>query len=133
MNFFRQPFWSYWGVISQKLLIKSRNQKIFQKFELNRNLQRIPFKMMYNMSMLRGVNHLPLLFRKSVYRIKRHLKMIYTKGKTYQSVNLALAGDLQQNNNQLATRNSQLTDISSQLATDRHQLATDKYQLTTRN
>ena len=52
-----------------------------------------------------GVNHLPLLFRKSVYRIKRHLKMIYTKGKTYQSVNLALAGDLQQNNDQLPTRN----------------------------
>ena len=39
-----------------------------------------------------GVNHLPLLFRKSVYRIKRHLKMIYTKGKAYQSVNLAWLG-----------------------------------------
>ena len=54
---------------------KVAKSKIFQKFELNRNLQRIPFKMMYNMSMLRmvvvvvvGVNHLPLLFRKSVYR-----------------------------------------------------------------
>ena len=37
----------------ENLLIKSRNQNIFQKFKLNRNLQRIPFKMMYNMSMLR--------------------------------------------------------------------------------
>ena len=36
-----------------KLLIKSGNQDIFQKFQLNRNLQEIPFKMMYNMSMLR--------------------------------------------------------------------------------
>ena len=32
---------------------KSRNQNIFEKFKLNRNLQTIPFKMMYNMSMLR--------------------------------------------------------------------------------
>ena len=57
------------------------------------------------------------------------------------TVNLALAGDPQQNNGsarnsqpdryQLATRNR--TDINSQLATDRYQLATDKYQLTTRN
>ena len=37
----------------ENLLIKSRNQNIFQKFKLNRNLQRIPFKMMNNMSMLR--------------------------------------------------------------------------------
>ena len=37
----------------ENLLIKSRNQNIFQKFKSNRNLQRIPFKMMYNMSMLR--------------------------------------------------------------------------------
>ena len=37
----------------ENLLIKSRNQNIFQKFKINRNLQRIPFKMMYNMSMLR--------------------------------------------------------------------------------
>ena len=78
--------------------------------------------------MVGGVNHLPLLFRKSVYRIKRHLKiMIALHGrKTYQSVNLAQAGDLQQNNDQLTTRNSKL-------ATDRYQLATDKYQLSTRN
>ena len=41
------------GVISRKVLIKSRNHKIFQKFKLNRNLQRITFKMMYNMFMLR--------------------------------------------------------------------------------
>ena len=53
LNFFRQPFWSHGGVISRKLLIKSRNQNIFEKFKLNRNLKRIPFKMMYNMSMLR--------------------------------------------------------------------------------
>ena len=35
------------------LLIKSRNQNIFEKFKLNRNPKTIPFKMMYNMSMLR--------------------------------------------------------------------------------
>ena len=34
----------------ENLLIKSRNQNIFEKFKLNRNLQTIPFKMM---SMLR--------------------------------------------------------------------------------
>ena len=66
------------------LLIKSRNQNIFERFKINRNLQRIPFKMMYNMSMLRhrfsnerwgrgggggggALNHLPLLLCKSVY------------------------------------------------------------------
>ena len=62
-----------------ELLIKSRNQNIFEKFKLNRNLQRIPFKIMYNMSMLRhgsqmnggggGLNHLPLRFCKSMYYI----------------------------------------------------------------
>ena len=64
----------------ENLLIKSRNQNIFEKFKLNRNFQTMPFKMMYNMSMLRhqfsnerwgrkgggGLNHLPLLFCKSV-------------------------------------------------------------------
>ena len=80
-NFFEQPFWSLCGVISRKLLIKSRNQNIFQKFKLNQNLRRIPFKMMYSISMLRhrfsnerwgggggdALSHLPLLFCKSVY------------------------------------------------------------------
>ena len=61
--------------------MKSRNQNIFEKFKLNRNLQRIPFKMMYNISMLRhrfsnerwggggggALNHLPLLFCKSMF------------------------------------------------------------------
>ena len=62
----------------ENLLIKSRNQNIFKKFKLNRNLQTIPFKMVYNMSMLRyrfsnerwgggGGGTLPLLFCKSVY------------------------------------------------------------------
>ena len=37
----------------ETLLIKSRNQNIFEKFKPDRNLQMIPFKMMYNMSMLR--------------------------------------------------------------------------------
>ena len=36
----------------ENLLIKSRNQNIFEKFQLNRNLQTIPFKMMYNMFIL---------------------------------------------------------------------------------
>ena len=64
------------GVTSGKFVHKSRNQNIFEKFKLNRNLQTIPFKMVYNMSMLhhrfsnewwRGLNHLPLLFCESVY------------------------------------------------------------------
>ena len=33
-------------------LIKSRNQNIFEKFKLNRNLQTISLKMMYYMSMV---------------------------------------------------------------------------------
>ena len=37
----------------ENLLIKPRTQNIFEKFQLNRNFQTIPFKMMYNMSMLR--------------------------------------------------------------------------------
>ena len=41
------------GPISRKSLVKSRNQNIFEKFKLNRNLRRIPFNMIYNMSMLR--------------------------------------------------------------------------------
>ena len=47
LNFFAigEPF-------RENLLIKSRNQDIFEKFKLNRNLQTIPFKMMYNMFML---------------------------------------------------------------------------------
>ena len=61
----------------ENLLIKSRNQNMFEKFKLNRNLHTIPFKMMY-MSMLRhrfsnerwggggALNYLPLLFCKSV-------------------------------------------------------------------
>ena len=41
------------GPISRKSLVKLRNQNIFEKFNINRNLRSIPFKMMYNMSMLR--------------------------------------------------------------------------------
>ena len=37
----------------QNLLINSRNQNIFENFKINRDLRTIPFKMMYNMSMLR--------------------------------------------------------------------------------
>ena len=37
----------------ENLPIMSRNRNIFEKFKLNRNFQTIPFKMMYNMSMLR--------------------------------------------------------------------------------
>ena len=64
-------------LISPKPPVKSRNQTIFEKFKSNGNLWRIPFKMMYNMSVLRhrfsnergggALNHLPLLFCKSVY------------------------------------------------------------------
>ena len=36
----------------KNLLIKSLNQNIFQTFKRNRNLQKIPYKFMHNMSML---------------------------------------------------------------------------------
>ena len=77
---------TYSGAIGESfrenlLIGKSRDQIIFEKFKLNRNLQTILFKMMYDMSMLRHwfsnerwggggggtLNHLPLLFCKSVY------------------------------------------------------------------
>ena len=81
-------YYLHGGVISRKLLTKSRNQNIFEKFQLNRNLQRIPFKMMYNMSMLRhrfsnecwgggggggALNHLPFLFCKSVFKFRQNM------------------------------------------------------------
>ena len=53
LKFFRTPTLEPFGVISRNLLIRSRNQNIFEKFKPNRNLRTIPFKMMYNMSMLR--------------------------------------------------------------------------------
>ena len=37
----------------ENFLIKSRNQNILKQFKLNRNLQTVSFKMMYNMSLLR--------------------------------------------------------------------------------
>ena len=52
-DFFGHPFRSDWESFRENLLIKSRNRNIFEKFKLNRNLQTIPFKIMYNMSMLR--------------------------------------------------------------------------------
>ena len=78
LNFLGHPLRSHWESFRENLLIKSRNQNIFEKFKLNRNLQTIFFNMMYNMSMLRhwfsneqwgggALNHLPLLFCKSVY------------------------------------------------------------------
>ena len=80
-----------------------------------------------------GLNHFPLLFRKIVYRIKRHLKMINAlrERKTYQPLTLLWLGTPSRTMDQLAARNSQPDRY--QLATDRYQLATDKYQLTTRN
>ena len=51
-NYLEHPFWSQCEVISRKLLIKSRNRNFLDKIKLNRNLHRIIFKMMYNMSML---------------------------------------------------------------------------------
>ena len=68
----------------ENLLIKLRNQNIFEKFKINRNLQTISFKIMYNMFMLLSssvlkwtggggggaLNHLPLLFCKSVWYLK---------------------------------------------------------------
>ena len=48
LKFFQTPILKPLRSHFAKLLIKSRNQIIFEKFKLNWNLQRIPFKMMYN-------------------------------------------------------------------------------------
>ena len=40
----------------ENLLKNSRYQNIFKNFKINRNLQIIPFKIMYNMSMLRHLS-----------------------------------------------------------------------------
>ena len=53
LEFFGHPFWSHWESFRKNLLMKSRNQNIFEKFKLNRNCQMIPLKIIYNMSMLR--------------------------------------------------------------------------------
>ena len=53
-EFFRTPTPEPFGEsFRENLLINLRNQNIFEKFKINRNLQRISFKMMCNMSMLR--------------------------------------------------------------------------------
>ena len=53
LKFFRTPIPEPLGSHFAKIAHKARNQNIFEKFKINRNLQTIPFKMMYNMSMLR--------------------------------------------------------------------------------
>ena len=53
MKFCWTPIPEPLGVISRKFAQKVAKSKYFLKFKLNRNLQTIPFKMMYNMSMLR--------------------------------------------------------------------------------
>ena len=53
-EFFRTPTPEPFGEsFRENLLIKSRDQNIFEKFKLNWNLQTILFKMIYDMSMLR--------------------------------------------------------------------------------
>ena len=63
-----------------------------------------------------GLNHLPLLFRKIVYRIKRHLKMINALHENKKHINRLTLLWLEipsRTMDQLATRNR--TDINSQL------------------
>ena len=90
LKFFRTPIPEPLGVICKNLLMKSRNQNIFEKLRPNLNLQTITFKIMYDMSMLRhrflnqrwggggGLNHLPLLFCKSVYNVSQLMGLSYT-------------------------------------------------------
>ena len=53
-DFFRTPTPKPLGEsFRENLLIKSGNQNIFEKFKLNRDLQTIPLRIIYNMSMLR--------------------------------------------------------------------------------
>ena len=52
-NQLRNHSGGHWESFRENLLIKSRTQNIFEKFKRNRNLQTIPFKMVYNMSILR--------------------------------------------------------------------------------
>ena len=91
-EFFGHPLQSYLpGVISRTFAHKVAKSKYFEKFKLNRNLQTIPFIMMYDMSMLRhrfsnerwgrggggggALNYLPLLFCKSVYIVTKNIRI----------------------------------------------------------
>ena len=53
MNFFQTAILELLRSHFAKIAHKVTKSKNFQTFELNRNLQMIPFKMTYNMSMLR--------------------------------------------------------------------------------
>ena len=79
LKFFPTPIPEPLGFISRKFAHKVAKSRYFEKSKLNRNIQMILLKMMYNMSMLRhpfsnerwgggggSLNYLPLLFCKSV-------------------------------------------------------------------
>ena len=51
--FIFQKFIFFMTFAPEPLGVISRNQNIFKKLKINRNLQTVTFKMMYNMSMLR--------------------------------------------------------------------------------
>ena len=53
LNFFRTPIPEPLGSHFAKIAHKVAKSKYFEKLKLNRRLQTNPFKMMYNMSMLR--------------------------------------------------------------------------------
>ena len=85
LNFFGHPLRSCWESFHENLLIKLRNQYIFEKFKLNRNLQTITFKLcIICLCYVIGsqnerwggsaLNHLPLLFCKSMCYIESLIK-----------------------------------------------------------
>ena len=51
-EFFGHSLRSHWEVISRKFAHKFAKSKYLKKFKINRNVLKIPLKMMYNMSML---------------------------------------------------------------------------------
>ena len=157
MSFFQTAILKLLRSHFAKISHKVAKSKIFQKFELNRDLQRIPFKMMYNMSMLRhrfsnewGRGEPPpsLVPYKCVsYQASLEndnpltLLWLGTSSRTMISLQLATRNwqistrnwQISTRNWQISTDNWQISTDNSQLTTDRYQLATDKYQLTTRN
>ena len=69
--FIFQKFEFFWKDILEPLRSHFAKSKYFEIFKLNRNLQRIPFKMMFSNELTVGsaLNHLHFLFCKSVYTI----------------------------------------------------------------
>ena len=137
-EFFRQPFWSYWGVISRKLLIKSRNQKFFKNLNWIEISRGFPLKWCIIClccvigSQTNGGGGggggwgwtTSLSYSVKVCIVSSVTWKWFTRKEKHINP-LTLLG--------WGPPAEQWSASNSQHATDGYQLATDKYQLTTRN